>query len=47
MTRFGLECPAIIKCTLGFSKLRELMTHKVMQTIYGAEILESEAWFLS
>lgn len=43
MTSFGFECPEIIKCTQAFSKLKELMTHRAMQTIYGAEILENEA----
>ena len=43
MTSFGFVCPAIIKCTLAFSKLRDFMTHGAMQAIYGTEILESEA----
>lgn len=43
MTSFGFECPAIIKRTHAFSKLKEFLTHKAMQTIYGAEILENEA----
>ena len=45
MTSFGFVCPAIIKCTQAFSKLRDFMTHGAMQAIYGTEILESEAWF--
>lgn len=43
MTSFGFVFPAIIKCTQAFSKLRDVMTHRAMQTIYGAKILESEA----
>lgn len=43
MTSFGIKCPAIIKSTQAFSKLKESMTHRAMQTIYGVEILENQA----